>query len=66
MGSTVKIEYSNSNFHTANLDVKSAKVNATQIIFQLHVVSTDCKAKELCGVPDTSDNASCTPGSGCC
>lgn len=66
MGSTVKIEYSNSNFHTAHLDVKSAKVNATQIIFQLHVVSTDCKAKELCGVPDTSDNASCAPGSGCC
>jgi len=71
LNSLVKLEYSNANFHTANLDVKNIVVNDNQLIFKLHVISTDCKAKELCGVPDPiemigSNGASCTPGSGCC
>ena len=71
LSSLVKLEYSNANFHTANLDVKNFVVNGSQVIFKLHVISTDCKAKELCGVPDSIEvidttGASCTPGGGCC
>lgn len=69
LNSIVKLEYSNANFHTANLDVKNTVVSGNQVIFKLHVISTDCKAKELCGVPEpieVSEASSCTPGSGCC
>ncbi len=68
MSSFVKIEYSNAQFHTANLDVVGVKVNESQLILSLHVGSTDCKAKELCGVPEPAaiEANSCTPGGGCC
>ena len=68
MNSKVKIKYSNSQFHTANLDVKSVIVKDDQLIFSLHVLSTDCKAKELCGIQVIAEGegASCAPGSGCC
>ena len=67
LDSLVKLEYSNANFHTASLDVKNIVVNGSQLVFKLHVISTDCKAKELCGVPEpTIDGGSCAPGSGCC
>ena len=68
LNSIVKLEYSNANFHTANLDVKEVVVNENQLILKLHVISTDCKAKELCGIPAPIEQAgvSCTPGSGCC
>ena len=66
--SVVKLEYSNAQFHTANLDVKSVKETDTQLIFKLYVESTDCKAKELCGVPEPVgvSGETCTPGGGCC
>ncbi|WP_010520385.1 DUF6428 family protein [Aquimarina agarivorans] len=65
--SLVKIEYSNSQFHTANLDVTTIRSNGNQLILSLHVASTDCKAKELCGVPQPAEEVnSCTPGGGCC
>ena len=70
LDSLVRIEYSNANFHTANLDVKNMIVKDSQLVFQLHVISTDCKAKELCGVPELDsvlpEGSSCTPGGGCC
>lgn len=68
LNSIVKLEYSNTNFHTANLDVKNMVVSGNQLIFKLYVISTDCKAKELCGVsePVETTGDSCAPGSGCC
>ncbi|WP_232285912.1 DUF6428 family protein [Aquimarina agarilytica] len=68
LSSLAKIEYSNAQFHTANLDVVGVKVNESQLILSLHVPSTDCKAKELCGVPEplAAEVNSCAPGGGCC
>ncbi|MEP3207980.1 MAG: DUF6428 family protein [Maribacter sp.] len=65
----VKFEYSNPNFHTAQLSVHGFDISADQIIMKLAVELTDCKAKDECGVPvavgDEASN-SCAPGSGCC
>jgi len=65
----VKFEYSNSNFHTAQLFVNDHDIKGTKLIFNLGVEKTDCKAKETCGIPVTAEasaNESCAPGSGCC
>ncbi|OEK09481.1 hypothetical protein A8C32_12260 [Flavivirga aquatica] len=66
----VKFEYSNTNFHTAQLFVNDFEIRGNNLIVKLAVEKTDCKAKELCGVPEvvetTSSNEVCTPGGGCC
>ncbi len=65
----VKFEYSNQNFHTAQLFVSDVEVSQDRIIMKLAVEQTDCKAKEECGVPVTvgsQEENSCTPGGGCC
>jgi len=66
----VKFEYSNDNFHTAQLFVNDYVYNDKRIILKLAIEKTDCKAKEECGVvaePATSEtNNACAPGSGCC
>lgn len=65
----VKFEYSNANFHMAQLFVDDFTWNDEKIIFKLAVEKTDCKAKETCGVPveaEISGESSCAPGSGCC
>ena len=42
------------------------------LIVKLAIEKTDCKAKELCGVPETIEKStsnlesSCAPGGGCC
>jgi len=72
----VKIEYSNPNFHTAQLFVNDFVTLDDKLIFKLAVEKTDCKAKELCGVPEPivkvaekvmeKVDACCSPESGCC
>lgn len=65
----VKLEYGNANFHTAQLFVNDFEIRNNNLIIKLTIEKTDCKAKELCGVPEPSEEnteASCTPGSGCC
>jgi len=65
----VKFEYSNSNFHTAQLFVNDFKVDNEKIVLQLGVEKTDCKARETCGVPveeSSTKEACCSPESGCC
>jgi hypothetical protein len=64
----LKLEYSNANFHTAQLFVEDYTWNDEKIIFKLSVKKTDCKAKETCGVPVEAEisSKSCAPGSGCC
>lgn len=67
----VKFEYSNATFHTAQLFVNDFEIRDSNLIIKLAVEKTDCKAKELCGVPEPVEQtqegqSSCTPGSGCC
>jgi len=65
----LKLEYSNANFHTAQLFVNDVVWNDKRIIIKLAVEKTDCKAKETCGVPveaEATSQSSCAPGTGCC
>tara|TARA_R110002126_G_scaffold31602_2_gene101582 strand:- start:1844 stop:2329 length:486 start_codon:yes stop_codon:yes gene_type:complete len=64
----VKFEYSNALFHTAQLFVLSYQIKDNNLLLHLGVEKTDCKAKEICGVPETAEvmESSCAPGSGCC
>ena len=65
----VKFEYSNPNFHTAQLFVNDFEIEENKLIMKLGVEKTDCKAKDTCGVPVgkvVQDEACCTPGVGCC
>ncbi|MCF4100352.1 DUF6428 family protein [Gillisia sp. M10.2A] len=68
----IKFEYGNDSFHTAQLEVHDHRILQDQLILELHVPSTACKAQELCGVPqekkemDLDTLTSCTPGTGCC
>ncbi|MBM1105566.1 hypothetical protein JQC67_05365 [Aurantibacter crassamenti] len=67
----VKFEYSNANFHTAQLFVNDFEIDSEKLFFKLGVEKTDCKAKETCGVPleiigSKNEAASCSPASGCC
>ena len=65
----VKFEYSNANFHTAQLFVNDYEISGNQLVMKLGVEQTDCKAKDECGVPfeiGAETSACCTPGGGCC
>lgn len=76
LGSEVKFEYSNANFHTAQLFVNDFEIKEGNLILKLAIEKTDCKAKELCGVPEKVAEAAekviekvescCSPSSGCC
>lgn len=64
----VKFEYSNPEFHMAQLFVNDFTIEQSKLIINLSVEKTDCKARETCGVPAEveSKEESCTPGGGCC
>ncbi len=64
----VKFEYSNPTFHTAQLFVSDYDLIDKKLIVKLAVEKTDCKAKDICGVPETVEvtHEACAPGSGCC
>ncbi|WP_420603121.1 DUF6428 family protein [Flagellimonas sp.] len=67
----VKFEYSNAEFHTAQLFVDDYALDSNTLTFKLSVQKTDCKAKETCGVSEKSEKtvaeeACCAPESGCC
>lgn len=74
--SEVKFEYSNATFHTAQLFVNDFEIQGKNLILKLAIEKTDCKAKELCGVPEKvvaitekvveKVEACCSPTSGCC
>lgn len=72
LNSEVKIEYSNTTFHTAQLFVQDFELNQGQLIIKLAVQKTDCKAKEICGIsePDQTEAVTaelcCEPGGNCC
>ncbi len=65
----VKFEYSNPNFHMAQLFVNDVELSQDRIIMKLGVAQTNCKAKDTCGVTTevvTQKENSCASGSGCC
>ena len=65
----VKFEYSNPDFHTAQLFANDFELIDNQLVIKLNIEPTDCKAKDSCGVPvemEATDASSCAPGSGCC
>ncbi|MDA7717041.1 DUF6428 family protein [bacterium] len=68
MDAVVKIEYGNAMFHTAQLHIIDFEIKENKLVIKLTVNPTDCKAKEICGVPETNtiETNSCAPGSGCC
>ncbi len=68
-GVEVKFEYSNPDFHTAQLFVNDFEVHEERLLLRLGVEKTDCKAKETCGVPveaNINEEAGCSPEGGCC
>jgi hypothetical protein len=64
----VKFEYSNDQFHTAQLFVDDYTWNNEKLVLKLAIKKTDCKAKETCGIPVEveSEGSCCSPESGCC
>lgn len=70
MDAEVRIEYSNANFHAAQLYVNDYEIRNGNIIVKLASQPTDCKAKEACGIAAPvgaeSEAGGCAPGSGCC
>lgn len=76
LDSEIKFEYSNAKFHTAQLFVNDFILQDANLIIKLAIEKTDCKAKELCGVPEKIVNtvektiekveSCCSPSSGCC
>lgn len=64
----VKIEYSNVTFHTAQLYIAGYIQKSNNLIVQLAVEKTTCKATEVCGIDATEkpNNNHCTSNSGCC
>lgn len=68
MDAELKMEYSNANFHTAQLFVNDYETRGANILIKLFSQPTDCKAKEACGIQVDTEKVieSCAPGSGCC
>jgi len=65
----VKFEYSNDDFHTAQLFVNDYELQNNNLVIKLAVHKTDCKARETCGVPvavESNEASCCTPEGGCC
>ena len=70
LSAEVKFEYSNEQFHTAQLFVNDFEIKENNLILKLAVEKTDCKAKEVCGVPEEkevmADEPCCTSDRNCC
>ncbi len=70
MDAVVRIEYSNANFHTAQLYINDYEIRGNNLLLKLAGQPTDCKAKETCGIAEpvavTVQTGGCTPGGGCC
>jgi hypothetical protein len=60
-GVEVKFEYGNDDFHTSVLPVRAMKVFDNQIIVQLGIDATSCKAKDRATTPEEKANACCSP-----
>lgn len=72
MLSEIKFEYSNVNFHTAQLFVSDFDITPNNLVLKLSINQTDCKAKDICGIEApkklelTKATSCCDPKIGCC
>ncbi len=71
LNAEVKFEYSNPNFHTAQLFVNDFMIQDNNLILKLAVEKTDCKAKSICGIVEDvkevfDDEPCCSPDGNCC
>lgn len=68
LDSEVKFEYSNDEFHTAQLFVDDYSIADKQLVLTLAINKTDCKARENCGAPveAVKAEACCGPEAQCC
>lgn len=69
--SEVKFEYSNETFHTAQLFINDFEIRDSNLIIKLGVEKTNCKASDICGVPEeaaviSQGESCCTPDGNCC
>ena len=64
----VKFEYGNATFHATQLFVDDFEICGSNLMIKLNTTKTDCKAKELCGLPEEpkEEQSYCSPSSGCC
>ncbi|MEZ4855485.1 MAG: DUF6428 family protein [Gelidibacter sp.] len=68
----VKFEYSNTTFNTAQLFVNDFEIQDNSLIIKLAIKKTDCKAKDICGVPEkkqaviADSEICCSPDGNCC
>jgi len=65
LATEVKFEYSNANFHTAQLFVNDYEINGSNLIVKLDIKKTDCKAKDACCAPEMRETAD-TNAQPCC
>jgi len=66
---TIRFEFGNENFHTAQLFVNKTQTKENALLISLGVQPTACKAEELCGVVENKTQevaGCCSPDSGCC
>ncbi|WP_299529872.1 DUF6428 family protein [Ulvibacterium sp.] len=61
----IKFEYSNPNFHTAQLFVDNVIADEEYLLVQLAIEKTDCKAK-ISVETNTEEEVCCSPKSACC
>ena len=72
LNAEVKFEYSNDNFHTAQLFVNDFEIKNNQLILKLAIEKTDCKAKDVCApkvelvVDAMKGEPCCSPDGNCC
>ena len=67
-GSLLKFEYGNADFHTAQMHAAGSFLDGESLVVSLSPEKTQCKASDLCGVPESKADtpACCEPGTGCC
>ena len=58
---SIKFEYGNKDFHTAVLPVGNVAIHDNQIIVQLGVDQTSCKAQDRANTPEEKAAACCAP-----
>lgn len=66
---TIRFEFGNETFHTAQLFVNKTQTKENALLITLGVQPTACKALELCGVVENTTQevaGCCSPDSGCC